>query len=374
MPLKSDVVVIGAGVIGCATAYRLAQEGLKVLVVDQSNPGTGATRASAGMLTPLAEASEPGPFQKMALESLKIYPDFIQSVVADSQVEPDFQRTGVLRVALTPQEAEKLSALARLNLGLPTFWLSPEEARELEPNLSPAILGALWSPEEAQLESSRWLVALIYAGQRRGVQYLYGQPVKAFLTQGGRVLGVALSQEEIQAGVTILAAGAWSGILARALEITLPVFPVRGQVFSVIQPPQPMQKVVFGNLEDFIGYLVPKPNGRIIIGGTMEPVGFNPFVTLEGLEKLATVARTLAPGLKDALFESAWAGLRPGTPDHHPILGPVEGWEGFLLATGHFRSGILLAPITAEWICRLVREGSTFEEIHPFLLKRFQVH
>jgi len=365
----ADVIIVGGGVIGCSIAYYLAREGVKVTVLDKGEIGGEASRAAAGMLAPLAEVEEDGPFQDLGLASLRLFPHLAEALEQECGVDIEYLRSGILRVALTEGQAEHLKGFAqrRPSPGLEIHWLEPDELRALEPGLSPGIRGALYSPEEHQVNADRLVQALSRAAAARGAVVRRDTRATGLVRRGMRVTGVRIPDGTLSAGHTVLAAGAWTAKVAQGIGVDLPVFPVRGQMIALPASRSALRHIVWGEE----GYLVPKANGLIFAGATVERVGFRKNVTVRGLSGLKRMAGSLVPRLAGLDAVDAWAGFRPGSADGLPILGPVPGWEGLSVACGHFRNGILLAPITGQLIARSILDGSSNEALAPFSPARF---
>ncbi|MBX5492458.1 MAG: glycine oxidase ThiO [Chloroflexi bacterium] len=368
-PCSPDVAIVGGGIIGCAIAWHLARAGARVTVVERGQVGAEASSAAAGMLAPLAEGITPGPFLDLLLASLARYPALADALRDEAGIDIELRTDGLLRLALTEQEAGVYRAALEWQRarGLPVQWLSASELRALVPAASPAALGAVLSLAEHQVNAPRLTAALATAAARRGVALLERTPAHGLLRQGQRVTGVRLANRALTAGHVVLAAGAWAGELAAWIDRPVPVAPVRGQMLA-LRPATPLfAHTLYGPR----GYLVPKLDGTVYVGATVEEAGFDCRVTAAGLAQLLELAVRLAPPLADATFVRAWAGLRPGSPDHQPILGPVPGLEGVSLAVGHFRNGILLAPITGELLAQHVLGQPTTLPLAPFSLARF---
>ncbi|MGA2286175.1 MAG: glycine oxidase ThiO [Dehalococcoidia bacterium] len=361
-----DVIVVGGGVIGCAVGYYLACEGVSVTVVERGEIGCEASSAAAGMLAPLTEVEDDGPFQEIAIAGLRLFPTLAETLRAESGVDIEYLTSGILRVASSEPEEQRLRSLTKRLVGLPLHWLSAEEARTLEPALSPEIRGALFSPEEHQVGADRLVRAFARAAAAHGAKLYRDCRVDGLLKQGERVVGVRTADGPMSAGHVIVAAGSWTGRLVRSLGVALPVFPVRGQM-AALPGKSLLRHIVWG--ED--GYLVPKANGLVFAGATVENVGFRQQTTVAGIRGLVRMAGALAPRLAGASPVVCWAGLRPGSGDGLPLLGPLPGWEGVSVATGHYRNGILLSAITGRLIARSIIDGLADESMAPFSPARF---
>jgi glycine oxidase len=318
------------------------------------------------MLAPLTEVEEEGPFQEIALAGLRLFPALAETLRAESGVDIEYLTSGILRVASSEAEERRLRGLAKRSVGLALHWLSPEEARMLEPALSKEIRGALYSPEEHQVSADRLVRAFARAAAGRRAMLSGNCPVIGLLTEGERVVGVRTTEGRLNAGDVVLAAGPWTGQLAASLGVSLPVFPVRGQM-TALPGKSMLHHIVWG--ED--GYLVPKANGLLFAGATVEKVGFRRQTTAAGIRTLVGMAGTLAPRLSAVAPVDRWAGLRPGSADGLPLLGPLPGWDGLSVATGHYRNGILLSAVTGSLMARSILDGSADEVLAPFSPARF---
>lgn len=359
--------------IGCAAARELARRGLSVTVVERGTPSRGATWASAGMLSPLAEARQPGPFLSLALASLDRYPGFAEALHEATGIDVEYHDAGKLQIALDDQQTAELQATFawRAEAGYPVEWLEGEEARRLEPALSSQVRGGVFIKRDHWVNNRRLGRALWTAAARAGVQFRLGDQVTGIVKEGGagaaRVAGVALAGgETLAAGRVLVAAGCWSGQL-QGLPRPLPVFPVRGQMVALQSVPPALGRVVLVGTH----YLIPRVSGRILVGATVECAGYRPHITPAGVGSLLATAMQTLPSLADAPLLELWAGLRPGTPDDMPILGADREVEGLFYATGHFRNGILLAPITAEVLAdEMTGQASAFP-LEAFSIGRF---
>ncbi|MGH9713945.1 MAG: glycine oxidase ThiO [Candidatus Acidiferrales bacterium] len=345
-----DVAIIGGGVIGGSIAFELAAEKLSVVLLDRQQPGQEASWAAAGMLSPGPDSPEALPLVPLGKKSLQLYPEFVSAVEEASGQPTSFMRVGTLQVFPDSNaEAERERMVAEYGgLGLRIEAISLNDARKLEPSIGPASQAAAWLPEEAVVDPRLLTNAVIAAARHRGVEVRRDSPVTSVLREGSRSNGVVAGGERIAAKFVVMAAGAFSGGIDW-LAGYAPTHPVRGQMLALRPKDVQLQKV----LRSENGYLVPRSDGRIIAGSTLENAGFDKHVTPSGICQILGAALELVPGLANAEIIETWAGLRPGTPDQLPILGPTD-FEGLLIATGHYRNGILLAPVTAkllrEWI------------------------
>ncbi len=357
-----DVVVIGAGVLGSSVAFRLAQAGREVVVLERAVPGAEASSAAGGILSPGVEAVEPGPFYGLCRASLARYPGFVHDVEALSGMSVAFRGLGTLEVALDDDHAKVLAARAEKiqRHGLPVEVLEPDAVRRLEAAISPEARGALYFRDESSLDPRLLGRAVYVAASRAGASFVTGQ-VRRIVSERGRAIGVDHDRGRIEAERVVLAAGAWSQHVEGNGLPPGSVRPVRGQIALLDTRPPLLSRVVFSGH----GYVVPRPDGRILVGSTMEEVGFEKAVTAGGLRHVLDVAVGIAPALADAPVVDTWSNFRPASPDGEPILG--EGAvPGLLYATGHTRNGILLTPVTADAIAALVLGRAPPVELAPF--------
>lgn len=363
---RADVVVVGGGVIGLALARRLARAGAAVAVIDAGGGGQ-ASIAAAGMLAPLAEAERAGPLVELGLDSLRRYPGFAAVLREETGASLELSGPGMLRVATDQAEQEALAAAFawQKTMGLRLDWLDADAARSLEPALSDRVRAAVLSPEEKHVEPGALLAALTAACRRRNVRIEAARAL-GFKTRGERVLAVETAKGSWSCAQAVIAGGAWSALLARRLGAELPVFPVRGQLLALRRRPPLLRHTIYSRA----GYLVPRTEGRVVVGATVEDVGFDPATTPAGESALLAAARGLAPSLATAPVESRWAGLRPASGDGLPIIGPLPGWENVFIAAGHFRNGILLAPVTADLLSRSILGGAPEPSLAPFGAER----
>jgi len=361
-------VIAGGGVVGCAIAYYLTEAGAEVVVLERGELAGEASGAAAGLLIPPDRATAPGPFRDICLASLALYRPVIEKVERESGVDVRCMACGILVVAQTPERVEMLKAHARWQTknGVPTEWVEGEELKGLEPALSPKVMGAAYSEGDLNVDPGRVTLAFAFAAKAGGADLRTGTMLTGFHARGPRISGVSTNGGDIiDADCIVLAAGPWTQVLAARLSANVPTPPMRGQMIAYHSTA--VRHAIWG--ED--GYLVPKAGGILYAGATVEDVGFRKRTTPRALAGLRRMAATLVPALRRAEVASEWAGLRPGSPDELPIIGRLPGRENVYVATGHFRNGILLAPITGKLMSQLIMEGRTEMPLEPFRPARF---
>jgi len=352
---KFDVAIAGGGVIGAAIALDLSRAGLRVGLFDRQQPGQEASWASAGILSPAPENSATVAMVPLAKASLSLYPEFVAQIEEISGKSTGFRAKGTLEALFSHDTKAELSTIIALHhgLGLKAEPLRPEDARELEPALSEEVEAAVLRPDECSVDNRALTNAVLDAAKRSGAEITSGNGANAIWREDDRCRGLILHNEKVEAKWTIIAAGSFSAAI-EGVAAYAPMRPAKGQMVALRAEEVEIERVLWS---EHI-YLVPRNDGRILAGATVEYVGFDKRTTAGGIEKILSAAIELAPGLANARIEETWAGLRPDSPDHLPILGPAD-LDGLLMATGHFRSGILLTPITA----RLIREWITEQKV-----------
>lgn len=365
----TDLLVVGGGIIGLSIAREAALSGLSVGLFEKGQPGQEASGASAGMLAAQLEAERPGPLLSLGLLSRALWPDFSRAVHAESGIDPEMTLEGTLVIApdrATAAELER-SFTFQQSAGLEVSRLERDVAMRLEPSLAASRCElALHLPRDVSLDPVLFLRGLHRAAIRAGVLMRTGTPVERLLARSGRVVGIESGGERHEATTTVLAAGAWSGGLGGEGIPPIPSHPVRGQIVCL----DPSQPPIRHCLSTAACYLVPRRDGRILVGSTVERVGFDARVTAGAVAALTSAAIDLVPALAGAPFHSAWAGLRPATTDGLPAIGPGP-LPGLLYACGHLRNGILLAPITARIVVRMLRGENPGLDLAPFDPRRF---
>lgn len=346
----ADVVVVGGGVVGLSVAWRAAQRGHAVTVVDPA-PGSGASHAAAGMLAPVSEVTyTEEPLLRLGLASLALWPAFAAELSGEAGVDLDYRAHGTLDVAFGADDLAALGELAGFmeKLSLPVERLTGRECRRAEPMLAPSVRGGVLAPGDAWVDPRRVTAALLAALARRGVSVV-GDRVTGFAVEGDVVRGVRLAGGgAVAADRVVLAAGAWSGSLdGLPPEVLPPVRPVKGQIMRLRGAPGFLGRCVRGMVHGSSAYMVPRGDGEIVLGATQEEMGFDTRVTAGALWELLRDARELVPGVTELEVTGMSAGLRPGTPDNLPVVGRTA-LGGLLMATGHHRGGVLLSPLTAD--------------------------
>jgi glycine oxidase len=335
---RADLIVVGGGVIGLAAAWRAAEAGLTVILLDAGELGGQSSRAAAGILGPLAESSADEPFTALLWAALQRFPSWVDALRARQPIDPELALDGIVRL-VAPEEADALrSSLAWRQRYDPAVAVVDPEV--------PDFAYGIWSPHEGQIYGPRYLRALAGAARAAGVSIRIGVPALGFQTKADRITGVRTPAGTVTGAWTLVAAGVWTDHVLEPLHVNLGVFPVRGQVMAARAPSRPFAPVRFGAH----GYVAPKANGLVIIGATEDQAGFDSRVTVAGLEGLLARARRLAPDLMTLPWERAWAGLRPATADGRPVIGPVPGCDGLYVAAGHYRNGLLLSALTADLV------------------------
>lgn len=368
--MAMDVLVIGGGVVGCSIAYHLQRSGAQVTLAEQGRIGSGASSAAAGMLAPLAESHEPGPFSRLAQLGLRAFHEQAEELIGESGIDFEYRRDGILRVAEQETEQGELRATLpwQRESGAVVRWVEGRELAELEPSLSTQIRGALYTEREGHVNPARLTAALAAAAVRRGAQLFEGCKVEGFERNGSRLTAVLSSSGRLRFEQVVVAGGAWTGAFAQSLGIAVPVHPVRGQMAALEQIPMAVRHIIYSHN----GYLVPKSDGSVQVGATEEDdAGYDASVTASGLHWLLGAACRLVPALTGARYLRSWAGLRPCSPDRMPIIGPLPNYRNALIATGHFRNGILLSLVTGRLVAELLRSGRMPAELEAFSPSRF---
>ncbi|MEU5769310.1 glycine oxidase ThiO [Streptomyces asoensis] len=375
-PRTSDVLVIGGGIIGLVTAWRAAQRGLATAVADPA-PGGGAAQVAAGMLAAVTELHHgEQTLLGLSLASARRYPDFAAELTELTGHDLGYRRCGTLAVALDSDDRAHLRELHALQArsGLESEWLSGRECRRLEPLLAPGVRGGLRVDGDHQIDPRRLTAALVAACERAGVVFHRGWAERLTVADGRAAGVVTRDGTALAAGQVVLAGGSLSGRLAGVpRDVLPPVRPVKGQVLRLTVPPRYapfLSRTVRAVVRGSQVYLVPRENGELVVGATSEELGWDTTVTAGGVYELLRDAHELVPGITELPLTETRAGLRPGTPDNAPLLGPTQ-LPGLLLATGHYRNGVLLTPVTGDAMAHVLATGELPDEARPFTPRRF---
>ncbi len=369
--MSPDVIVVGAGAIGTSIAYQLAKAGARVTIFDRGSIGRESTGASAGMILAHHERGTPEAFANLSGESARLFPALAAELLDRTGMDIGYRRGGVLEVAFDEAEERALRAERdwQVDRGAVLPWLDARGALELEPALNPAIRGAVHFADDHHVLPLQFARALARAAADLGATVREGAAIDQLHIQAGRVIGVAIAGEVVLAGEVVIANGAWAGAWAQTLGVTIPVRPVRGQMVALHTSGTALRHVIHSGDR----YALTRADGITIAGTTVEDVGFDARPTAAAVARLLEQAGHLSPCLSEATFVEAWAGLRPGTPDAMPMIGRLGEWRGLSIATGHFRNGILLAPITGELIADLLLRSQPRLPLAAFDPTRFLV-
>ncbi|HEV3163571.1 MAG TPA: glycine oxidase ThiO [Isosphaeraceae bacterium] len=368
MTPAQDVVIVGGGVIGLSIAYALAREGVAATVLDQAELGQAASWAGAGIIAPLAERPAGNPMAALRSLSARLYPEWSATLQAETGIDNGYRRTGGVDVAFTEAEDHALRALAGRwrEEGIAFERMDPRDFGRVEPALSPALRVAYFLPDRAQIRNPRHLRALAQAASQRGVHLRPGLAATGFDTRGGRITSVQTAEGPLPCACAIVCAGPWSSCLLESLGVCVPTPPIKGQIV-LLRSRQPLLTRI---VEHGKNYLVPRDDGRVLVGATEEDAGFDTRSTPLAVRDLLDEALRLCPVLAQAEVERAWAGLRPGSLDARPYLGSAPGYANLIVATGHKRAGLQLSPGTAEVIADLVFGRPPRIDLTPFRLDR----
>ncbi len=364
MSSPRSVLIVGGGVIGCSLGRELARRGASVTVLERAAPGAEASGAAAGLIAPQAEGVPPGPFFDLAAESRGLYPEWCAELERETGLSVEWRDRGVLRCDLDGR-ADFASFLFQRELGFPVEEVDGRRIRQITGGLASARAErGVFFPRDGSVDPRRLTRALWISAERRGVRFVLGATASRFLIRRGRCSGVETDQGSFEADAVVDAAGAWAAFDPERAPV--PVRPLRGQIVRLAARPPSLPCVV----QSADVYIVPRADGSLLLGSTEEDVGFHKQVTAEAVAALCEAAFRLVPSLRQAEFVDAWSGLRPASQDAQPILG-ASGRPGLFFATGHFRNGILLAPVTARRVAEAIL-GVSPRELVPFSPERFE--
>ncbi len=367
----TEVLIIGGGVIGLSIARELHKKGAKkITILERGAIGKEASFAAAGMLAPNAETDKRDEFYYFCSESNQLYPQFAQELFAETDVDIELEKSGTLYLAFTETDVEEIrERLAwQRKADFNIEHLSAAEIHKLEPFVSPDVREALFFPNDWQVENRKLLAALQKYAILNNIQVIENTEVRNLLVKDGKIVGAETTNQKFAAEKAVLAAGAWTSLIKTNNFLLPNIKPIRGQILSFKTAKRLFRRVIYSPR----GYIVPRLDGRILAGATVEDAGFDKSVTKEGIEFLRDNALEIAPNLLNLKQGEKWAGLRPFAVDGLPILGAFPGIENLFIATAHYRNGILLAPLTAKIMADKIIENSASRYLESFSLRRFQ--
>jgi glycine oxidase len=364
LPKSADVVIVGGGVIGCATAFWLAKAGLAPLVLERDQLACEASGESAGMLAPQSEADRPGPSFEFRLAGRCLFPSLAEELLDATGMDIEYRQIGILVPYFGEANGKALLARARWQgeRGLRVEMLERADVQAAEPLLSDKAPGAIRFPEEAHVNSRTLVMALAAAASRHGATFTTGCPAMGVLRQGNKVTGVRTGEGNVSTGTVVLAAGPWSGLFGEALGLRIPVSPAKGELV-LVRPEGRLPRQIIYSKE---AYLIPTPRGEAILGTTVEFVGYDKRSTVSGIRAILAGVTETVPAIGAATMLRAWAGLRPHTPDELPLIGRSPTLDGLIVASGHFRNGILLGPLTGRLVQELILGAPPSIPLEPF--------
>jgi glycine oxidase len=374
-PDLPEIVVVGGGVIGCCIAYYLARGGARVTLLERGQLASGASGVAAGMLAPQVEAPFADEFFEVALRGRAAHEPLADQLREAIGLDVEYRRTGILRVARTEAERVDLDRMLRWQSarGLAAEWVDNAHLGECEPLLKGVaarlLAGGLWLADEGQVRGPRLVHALATAAIAHGAKVRESTQVLGVCASGGRVTGVRTTTGSVGADTVVLAAGVWSPRLVENIGFNLPVLPVKGQILSLRALGKAPRQVLWAGE----CYLVPRPDGEIVLGATEEEGNYDVRPTLAGMNRLTEAALEVVPAVGSFSVDGFWSGLRPAAPDRYPIVGWAPATEGLFLATAHYRNGILLGPLTGQRVADHLLTGASLGEFAPFGVGRFSV-
>jgi glycine oxidase len=382
MHQSTDVVIVGGGVIGCSIAYFLRKAGVEVMVIEREEIAAESSGAAGGLITQLGGLGGPPPFTALMLESWSLFATLIPELEDASGVDIEYRQTGCLRAVLDEDECEQMQELVPVcqSMDIDMQWVTGREAHEMVPMLTLQVLGAAYAPQVGSISAKALTRA--YAGAARSLGAVISEHLRVtgFTTHASRVTGVqTVGGETIACNHLVIAAGSWSRNCGEWLGVDIPLHPAKGQILALRQPEQPLKhSLMVGASETLIKYglgndlfLVPKPDGTIYAGSTVEHVGFDKNLTVGGMAALLTGVVQIAPDLANAPIVKMWTGLRPWSADGYPILGRAPGWANVSVATGHGSIGLEASAVTGKVIAELVTTGQVPDSIRTCGLERF---
>lgn len=382
MHQSTDVVIVGGGVIGCAIAYFLRKAGVEVMVIEREEIAAESSGAAAGLITQLGGLGGPPPFTALMLESWSLFAQLIPELEEASGVDIGYRQTGILRAVLSEDEGEQMRRLVPVcqRMGIEMQWVSRDEVLEMASMLTLQALGAAYAPQAGSISAKALTRAYAGAACSLGAVISEHLQVTGFTSHAARVTGVQTGAgETIACNQVVIAAGSWSTTCGAWLGVDIPVHPAKGQILALRQPEQPLNHaLMLGAAATLVKYglgsdlfLIPKSDGTMYVGSTVEHVGFDTQLTVAGIAALLTGALQVAPSLEQAPIMKMWTGLRPWSADGYPILGQAPGWENVSVATGHGGIGLEASAVTGKAMAELLTTGQAPERIRTLGLERF---
>ncbi|MEO6588130.1 MAG: glycine oxidase ThiO [Pyrinomonadaceae bacterium] len=369
--MKREVSIIGGGVIGLSIARELCKKGFnKITIIEKGIIGKESSYAAAGMLAVQAETNQPDAFFEFCNESNKLYPNFSQELFNETGVDIELDREGTLYLAFNERDEKELRARYgwQKKAGLTVEKLSAVETHKLEPFVSPEIRGSLYFPNDWQVENRKLIQALEKYAEFKNIEIRENTEIKTLLIENGKIIGAETDTEKFHAEIVVLTTGAWTSLIKGAKFALPEVKPIRGQIIEFQTAKRLFQKVIYSPR----GYLVPRADGRILVGATVEDTGFDKTISDAAADFLRENAQEIAPNLINLVIHDQRVGLRPFAADGLPILGQIENVENLFIATAHYRNGILLAPMTAKFLAEKIADNKDSEYLDKFSSRRFQ--
>lgn len=359
-----DILILGAGIIGCSLARELARVVAKVVVLERGCVGAGASSAAAGILAPTFAPVAVDPLTDLCFDSASLYEDWIKSLHEDGAGDMGFRRSGLFDLWLTEEQAThgRMHLPGQMRPGRRAQELSAQDVQRSEPAVAAPTHGGMYYPDDAQVDAAKLTNAVAGVAERAGVVIREREPVMRLTRDGDRISAVHTTRESYRPGIVVLTAGAWSGRLAEELGVSLPTHAVKGQMLMADCRVAPVQTPLYAGE----ALLVPQTDGRLSLGVTVEPNMCDERVTLEGIRIILDETCAIVPSIRQLPLERAWAGLRPATPDGWPYMGPVPPLHNFWISTGHYRKGILLAPLCAQLMAQSILANHPVEALTPF--------
>ncbi|MFN4260924.1 MAG: glycine oxidase ThiO [Gemmataceae bacterium] len=361
---KPEYLIIGGGIIGCSLARELARVSRSVVVVERGRVGSAASAAAVGLLAPSLSTLPAGELLDLCFDSAALYASWVEELRQDGAADVGFRRSGLLEVWTDAQQADDARATLpqRTRPGRPAQLLAADEVHRLEPGLAMTVLGGVWYAEDAWVDPARLSREVARVAERNGVQIHEGEGVRRLLRSGDRLVEVHTAHRVFQPGTVVVAAGAWSGGVLDSLGVALPTRPVKGQVLLAECRTAPVRQPLAAGES----LLVPRDDGRLIIGVTLEEAGFDERVTLAGIHTILSQACAVVPAIGSLELNRAWAGSRPATPDEMPFMGMLPPLHNLWVSTGHYRKGILLAPLCARLLAQSILANHPVDELAHF--------